>query len=346
MFEFSHNANKFYNIGVYLMNNYIAFSDYNRLKYELHEIYGISVDTVELISDYCASVYMLSATDKKYIFKLYRTFDTEIALQSARIMNYLSAQSFPVAPIIRTKEGGLTHTMTFPQGNMTGMVLDFIDGKKGWDFEFKDYAVKIGEIMGCMHDLMEKCDIPIIEYGFEHYVGRYINIMREFGYSPSRIEELEELGKELWENVAKTKRGFCHGDFNVSNFIVTPNGEYYIFDFDCGGISYRIKDIYCICCMTETIFDFNIENIMNYVEFYDKISLIRQGYERQHGLNEYDIKAVYSFVGIGCYWSAGQSNKYRSLLEGNRHWITEQYFDKRYNWLMTWKNLCKDKCIT
>lgn len=325
------------------MNEYIAFSDYNRLKCEMNKIYGISVDTFELISDYCASVYKLSAAGKKYIFKLHRTFDTEIALQSASIMDYLSTQSFPVVPVVRTKEGRLTHRVVFPQGNRTGMLLDFIDGKKGWDFEFEDYAVKIGEIMGRMHGLMEKCSIPIIEYGFEHYVGRYIDIMREFSYSPSRIEELYEFGKKLWENVAKSKRGFCHGDLNVSNFIVTPNGEYYIFDFDCGGISCRIKDIYCICCMTETVFDFNIDNIMNYVEIDDKISLIRQGYEKQQVLNEYDIKSIYSFVGIGCYWSAGQSNKYRSLLEGNRQWMNEQYFDKRYNWLMTWKNLCTDK---
>jgi Ser/Thr protein kinase RdoA (MazF antagonist) len=327
------------------MSSYIAFSDYNRLKRELNEIYGISVDSFELISDYCTSVYKLSTTNRKYIFKLHRTFDTEIALQSASIMDYLSKQSFPVVPVIHTKGGRLTHTMVFPQGNRTGMMLDYIDGQKGWNFKFDDYAVRIGEIMGVMHGLMEECDIPIIEYGFEHYVGRYIDIMKEFGYSPSRIEELEDFGKELWKNVAKTKHGFCHGDLNVSNFIVTPNNEYYIYDFDCGGISYRIKDIYCICCMTETIFDFNIEKIMNYIEINDKISLIRQGYEKQQGLNEYDIKAIYSFVGIGCYWSAGQSNKYRSLLEGNRRWLNGQYFDKRYDWLMMLKNIFKDKGI-
>jgi hypothetical protein len=63
-------------------------------------------------------------------------------------------------------------------------------------------------------------------------------------------------------------------------------------------------------------------------------------------LNEFDIKAVYSFVGIGCYWSAGQINKYRPLLEGNKRWMNEQYFDNRYNWLMMWKNHYKDKGMT
>ena len=327
------------------MSGYIAL-DYDSLKCELNEIYGISVDTYEIISDYCASVYKLSAADKKYIFKLHRAFDTEIALQSANIMDYLSTQSFNAVPVVRTKDGGLTHTMAFSQGNRTGMLLDFVDGKMGWNFKFENYAVKIGEIMARLHSLMDKCDRPLIEYGYEHYIGRCINIMREFDYSPSRIEELEALGKELWGNVAKTKRGFCHGDLNVSNFIVTPDDEYYIFDFDCGGISYPIKDIYCICCMTETVFDFNIENIMKHVEFDDKITLIKQGYEKQRELSENDIKAIYSFVGIGCYWTAGQGNKYnRALLEGDKQWRNEQFFDKRYNWLMMWRNLCKNKCI-
>ena len=323
------------------MSGYIAFSDYDRLKRELNEIYGISVDTFELISDYCASVYKLSAADKKYIFKLHRTFDTEIALQSARIMDYLSKQSFPTVPVMCTKEGEFTHEMVFPQGNRMGMLLEFVDGKMGWDFEFEDYAIKIGEIIARLHNVMENSDMPVIEYGYEHYVERYVNVMKKLGYSSAKIDELEELGKVLWENVVKTKSGFCHGDLNVSNFIVSPNDEYYIFDFDCGGISYPIKDIYCICCMTETVFDFSLESIMKYVEFDDKVSLIRQGYEKQQGFNECDIKAVYSFVGIGCYWSAGQSNKYMSLLEGNRQWINEQYFDKRYDWLMMWRNLCK-----
>lgn len=39
--------------------------DYDRLKRELNENYGISANALELISDYCASVYVVSAPDKK-----------------------------------------------------------------------------------------------------------------------------------------------------------------------------------------------------------------------------------------------------------------------------------------
>ena len=320
---------------------YKAFSDYNRLKRELNENYGIHADTFELISDWCASVYAVSTSDKKYIFKLHRDFDTQIALQSASIMEYLLKQSFSVVPIVYTKSGHTTISMIFPEGNRIGTLVEFIDGKVGYDLDFNSFAVGIGEAMGLMHSLMENCDKPIIQYGKEHYVGRYINLMKEFNYSPSKIAELEEFGDTLWDNVIRTKPGFCHGDLNVSNFILSPDGKYYIFDFDCAGISYPIIDILCICNMTSTIFDFNIENVENYIDSSEKLHLIRQGFEKYRKLSDSDVNAMYSFIGLSCYWSAAQENKYRPLFEEREQWLNEQYFDNRYNWLMLWRKLCK-----
>jgi len=323
------------------MCGYKAFTNYSRLAQELHGKYGIIANTFELISDYCASVYIMSASNKKYVFKLYRTFDTKIALQSANIMEFLREQSFSVVPIICTKSEHNTITISFPEGDRTGVLYEFIDGKMGYELEPESYLTKIGEAMSLMHTLMEKYDKPIVQLGKEHYVGRYINLMKEFNYSPTKIATLEDFGDILWNNVAKTKPGFCHGDLNVSNFIVAPDGQYYIFDFDCAGIAYPIKDIYCLCNMTETIFDFNMANAGNYVDSTEKLKLVRQGYEKHCVLDDFDIAAVYSFIGLGCYWSAGQNNKYRPLLEGHRRWLNEEYFDIRYNWLMQWRKLCE-----
>jgi len=313
----------------------------HRLKHELTENYGISANTFELISDYCASVYIVSTPNKKYVFKLYRTFDTEIALQSANIMEFLWTQSFSVVPIIHTKSGHNTITVSFPEGNRAGVLYEFIDGKMGYELDSESYLTKIGEAMSLMHTLMENYDKPIVQLGKEHYVDRYINLMKEFNYSPTKIATLEEFGDILWNNVAKTKPGFCHGDLNVSNFIIAPDGQYYIFDFDCAGIAYPIKDIYCLCNMTETIFDFNMANVGNYIDSTEKLNLVRQGYEKHRILDDFDIAAVYSFIGLGCYWSAGQNNKYRPLIEGNRRWLNEKYFDIRYDWLMKWRKLCE-----
>jgi len=323
------------------MSSYKAFTDYDRLKRELNENYGISANTFELISDYCASVYVVSTSNKKFIFKLYRTFDTQIALQSANIMEYLLKQSFSVVPIVHTKSEHTTITISFPEGNRIGVLYEFIDGKMGYELDFNSYGAKMGEAMSLMHTIMEKYAKPIIQLGKEHYVDRFINLMKEFNYSPSKIAELEELGDILWNNVTKTKPGFCHGDLNVSNFIIAPDGQYYIFDFDCAGMAYPIKDVYCICNMTETIFDFIITNVENYIDSTEKLHIVRQGYEKHRTLDDFDIAAAYSFIGIGCYWSAGQNNKYRPLLEGNRRWLNEEYFDIRYNWLTQWRKLCK-----
>jgi Ser/Thr protein kinase RdoA (MazF antagonist) len=198
----------------------------------------------------------LRTADKKYIFKLHRSFDTKIAVQSANIMDYLSKQSFSVAPIVYTKSGHSTVAMFFPEGSRTGTLFDYVDGTMGYNLDFKSNAAKIGETMGLLHLLMEKYDKPVVRYGKEHYVDRYVNLMKECNYSPSKTDELDELGNELWSIVIKTKPGFCHGDFNVSNFIKAPNNKFVLFDFDCAGIAYPVNDIFTICSATESFADF------------------------------------------------------------------------------------------
>ena len=318
--------------------NYKAFIDYSRLKLELNNEYGIFVDKISLMSDFCASVYLLCTADKKYVFKLYRNYDTEIALQSADIIDYLLNHSFPVTPIICTKNGYATISLFFSEGNRTGILFDYIDGVIGYDLNYKSYAAKMGETIGLLHSLMEKYDKSIIQYGKEHYVGRYINLMKEFNYSHSKINELEEYGDILWNSIIKTKPGFCHGDLNPSNFIKTPNNEYILFDFDCAGIAYPINDIFTIC---NTICSFERFDIATYNEPAKKFLLLRHGYEKYRKLNEYDISAIYAFVGLNCYWITAQLDKYKSPLEG-RQWLSKNYFNNQYDWLMCWKNLCKD----
>jgi len=61
--------------------------------------------------------------------------------------------------------------------------------------------------------------------------------------------------------------------------------------------------------------------------------LIKQGYGKHRELNAYDTMAMYSFIGLSCYWMAAQFDKYKTPLEG-RGWMDENYFDNNYNWLM------------
>jgi len=318
---------------------YKPFSDYERLKRALRENYGLSIDNIELMSDFCASVYLLFAADNQYVFKLYRTFDTSIALQSANITDYLVKQSFPVATIVCTKSGQSAINMVFPEGDRIGILFDFIHGTMGYDLPFESYAVEMGETISRLHSIMDHYNKPIIQYGKAHYAGRYINVMKEFDYSPSKIEALEAFADMLWNNVAKTKPGFCHGDLNASNFIVTPDGKCCIFDFDCAGIAYPINDIWTICTVTETFFEFNTTK---HVDPAAEFLLLRQGYEKYRTLNDYDVSAMYSFIGLSCYWAAAQNYKYRPALEGWQ-WLNKDYFDNNYTWLMHWKNICESK---
>lgn len=316
------------------MKDYKAFLDYEKLKSVIYDEYEIKVDTIKVIKDYCATVYLLCTTDKKYIFKLYRAFDTEIAIQSTNIMGYLAKKSFSVATVINTRHERPNITLSFPEGDRIGVLFDYIEGTIGYNLDFNSYAEEMGEKLGLMHNIMDEYDRPLIQYGKEHYVGRYINMMKEFNYTPSKIDELEAYGNVLWDNIAKSKTGFCHGDMNESNFIKSSDGKVYIFDFDCAGFAYPINDLFAICCVTESFPCFNITAFQNPNE---KLPLLKRGYEKYKKLEEYDISAMHSFIGLNCYWMIAQQNKYKSHLEG-RQWLDKNYFDSNYEWLMYWKS--------
>jgi len=301
----------------------------NTLKLELNRKYGISVDVIRLTSDFCASVYLLHAAGKKYIFKLHRNFDTEIAIQSANIMDYLTKQSFPAAAIVPTKNGHLTIMV----GDRTGTLFEYVDGTMGYDLDFGSFAAEMGETMARLHSAMAQYDKPLLQYGREHYAGRCIHVMKKLNYSPSKIDELDAFGDALWKIASRTKPGFCHGDLNPSNFIKTPDNQYVLFDFDCGGMAYPINDISTICNVTYSFEQFDIKA---YDEPLKRLSLLKQGYEKHRKLDDDDLSAVLAFIGLNCYWMIAQFDKYRTPLEG-RNWLSKDYFDMHYNWLMSWK---------
>jgi len=144
------------------------------LKLALYENYGLAVSAIKLNKDYCASIYVVNA-DKKYLFKLYRQFDTEIAFQSAGIMGYLQRQNFPVTPLVYTKDGQATVTVD----NRIGILFDFIEGKEGYKFEFNSYAEEVGELVARLHLVMDSYGKPLETLGYDHNVGRDVKKMRE-----------------------------------------------------------------------------------------------------------------------------------------------------------------------
>jgi len=316
------------------MSAYKAFSNYDKLKKIIENEYGLYIDSITLINDWCASVYFLNAASNKYIFKLYRSFDTTIAIQAVDIMNYLSKQSFPVAAIINTKNNRLTTVIPFGEDDRVGVLFNFIEGTMGYDLNFESYATEIGEMVGLLHLLMSEYDKPLIQYGKEHYVGRTIDIMKKYAYSLAKVAELSEYGDKLWDIILASKSGFNHGDLNPSNYIKANDGKLYVFDFDCAGLSYPINDIFMICNSTESMPRLNFATLDNPKE---TLSLLRIGYEKYFYLNNYDIKALYASFGLNCYWMVAQEYKYKSHLEGHG-WLVQKYFDEIYNWLTQWES--------
>jgi len=315
----------------------LSFSNCEKLKSIIGSEYEIDIDTITLLNDWCASVYLLCTSENKYIFKLYRNFDTEIAMQSVNIMEFLAKQSFPVATIINTKNDYPTVLLPFSEGGRVGVLFEHIDGTLCCELDFKEYAAEIGETVGLMHTLMDGYDKPLARNGKEFYIGRALDIMKKYGYSPAKIKELSDYSDSLWNVVSTTRKGFCHGDLNPSNFIKAKDGKIYLFDFDCAGVSYFINDIFMICSSTESMPRINFATLENPME---RLMLMKKGYEKYFKLNDFDAKAMYAFFGVNCFWMIAQAYIYKSFFEG-RDYLTESYFNEHYEWLMQWESQYK-----
>ena len=62
--------------------------NYDGLINEIKRFYQINIDHVELHREMIGTVYFMKSRDKKYMFKLFRSFKTEDALQTVQILDY------------------------------------------------------------------------------------------------------------------------------------------------------------------------------------------------------------------------------------------------------------------
>ncbi len=61
-------------------------------------------------------------------------------------------------------------------------------------------------------------------------LGRYIDILRRKQYP--KVEEFLTYGNALWDKVRDLPCGYCHGDMYDGNIHKTPDGKFYMLDFD------------------------------------------------------------------------------------------------------------------
>lgn len=70
----------------------------------INENYPIGIDQLAFHRDLIGYVYFASGSSGKFVLKLYRNFDTDNALRSIKIINYLENHQYPVVSILPTSK--------------------------------------------------------------------------------------------------------------------------------------------------------------------------------------------------------------------------------------------------
>ncbi len=303
------------------------YTDCDDLLRILNYYYKLNFNEISLHRDMIGYVYFVKSSTKKYVLKLYRHFNTEQALQSIEIIQYLKQNNYPVVSIVFTQHGRYFIELTMPEGKCIGILFDYIDGIEP---NRENELASIGRQVGELHEIMSKYPNPLIIRGKEFFIDRYITILREVLYCPLRIKDLEDYGQEVWDRMSGLPHGFCHGDLHTGNMLKTKSNEYILFDFDIASYSHSVIDVAILSDGT---------NFNNLTEFaYDNtkrtFEKFYQGYSKIITLSDAEISAIFDFIPIRHYELIATITDCQGLDS-----LSPAFIDEQYGWLMGWKTL-------
>ncbi len=268
---------------------------------------------------------------KKYVLKLYRPFDTENALRSIGILEYLKQQDYPVVSIVPTKMGASHVRIDTPQGTSVAILFDYLDGPEP---DLQTEIVALARQVGRLHTIMESYPRPLPRRGKEFYVDRYISIFRELDYPPSRIADLDAYGSECWSRIERLPVGFCHGDLHTGNMRQAAPGRYVLFDFDIASRTHALIDIATLCDAS----DFNRFDPAAYDHTRQVFKRFYQGYRQEREISDAEIAAIFDFIPVRHYEIIATITQCQGLED-----LSRAFLDEQYDWLMRWRDLCERK---
>ncbi len=315
------------------MNTITSSADTDSLRDILNTCYPVHVDHIFLHRDMIGYVHIVESPinhgTRKYILKLYRPFDTENALRSIGILEYLKRQEYPVVSIIPTKAGISHVVIDTPKGKSIAILFDFLDGPEP---DLQTEIVDLARQVGRLHQVMETYPHPLPYRGKHFYVDRYLSILQELDYPPSRIADLSAYGSECWSRLECLPAGFCHGDLHTGNMRQSAQGRYVLFDFDIASRTHSLIDIATLCDAS----DFNRFDPAAYDRTRQVFEHFYQGYRREREISSAEIAAIFDFIPIRHYEIIATITQCQGLEE-----LSRAFLDEQYDWLMRWRDRCK-----
>ena len=320
-------------MGENILNRLYSYSDYNNLLKILNGFYNIDLSEIHLHREIIGYVYFTKNSKKTYVLKLYRNFNTEEALQSIEIIQYLKHNNYPVVSIVQSEIGSLYIRLNVPQGQCIGILFEYIEGVEP---NLRREISHIGHQVGELHNLMKKYPNPLIERGKEFYIDRFISMAKRVHYPSEKVKELEIYGEEIWSNIKRLPKGFCHGDLHSGNMLKTKSDEYVLFDFDIASYSNTIIDVATLSNDT----NFNILDESQYDSTIKKFEKFYQGYSKKRSLSDVEIVSIFDFIAARHYELIATITECQGLNS-----LDESFLDQQFDWLMKWRTICNRRRI-
>lgn len=297
--------------------------DNNLILEKLNASYPMHFDRITFVRDSGCLAYEVFSGSHRYFLRITKPTFSDTTAVSLDVHLYLQRQGFSVPPILFTKDGMPCIQIFTQEGKCCFILYEFIEGEEV--SPVRD-AEALGAFVGKLHQTMKTYPGKLPRRDRQYYIDRYIQIMRAKQYD--KVDAFTAYGDALWERVKNLPYGHCHGDLYPGNILKTPEGQFYLLDFDtfCEGLT--LYDPALLCNSTDY---FNLET-----DGYEKTKKIYNRFLSEYTKyiplspgeadSLYDIIALYHFAlqatiieifGINC--------------------VDNDFLDRQLHWLQEWK---------
>ena len=289
----------------------------------LNEYYPIHFDSNELMRDAGSVSYTVFSGNDKYFLRVIKPAFLDTAVMGADIQVFLQSQYFPVPSVIFTKDN-LPYVRT---DNILFILYEFV---KGNESNPEQDAEAVGALIGKLHYTMKKYTGELIKRDKHFFIGRYFEILRRKQYP--KVDEFLIYGNALWDKVRDLPRGYCHGDMYDGNIHKTPDGKFYMLDFDTSCEGFPMYDPTLFCNKTH-YFDFDE---CGYEKSKRVLSRFLPEYLKYNALSQKEINAFYDLIAL--YHFALQAMVIENF---GLDCVDNTFLDKQLDWLYRWQEQCE-----
>lgn len=221
------------------------------LRREVARTYLIGeVEDCQLIRRGLSDSYLVRTAETCYVLRIYRPSWRTISeiLYEMDMLCYLSQHGASVSQPLKRKDGLFIHGLNAPEGIRQMALFTYAQGEPPVLTEEQSY--QMGRATAQLHQASEGFTSAHTRFALDVNHLIHFPLRRAKPYLEHRPDDLtflltlaDILGERLHELAPSLDWGICHGDATERNAHITPGGQVTFFDFDCGGLGWRVYDL-------------------------------------------------------------------------------------------------------